>query len=202
MPTLTEKLDSRERTTGDTPAVTLHYLLGGVADDLSAKTLLINSTAAEYDGLKRESIQFEPVWVDTAAGDALWDCRVRYVAPENKEPETGESRFSFDTGGGTQHVTQSLQTVSTHDPAGRPASAEPAAPAGRLQRRARRAGHDRARERRGHSGGGFYRPRRRPQVDHAGRAACASSSRRVAEQGYLGHSSASLGLGTTLVFFA
>ena len=121
MPTLTEKIDSREWTTGDRPAVTLHYLLAGVADDLTAKALLTSSTASSYDGLERESIQFEPVWVDTAANDGLWDCRVRYVAPEEKEPEVGESSFSFDTGGGTQHVTQSLQTIQKYAPPGKTA---------------------------------------------------------------------------------
>ena len=36
MPSLTEKLDSREWATGDKPAVTLHYLLVDVSDDLAA----------------------------------------------------------------------------------------------------------------------------------------------------------------------
>jgi len=121
MPTLTEKIDSREWTTGDRPAVTLHYLLAGVADDLTAKALLESSTASSYDGLERESIQFEPVWVDTAANDGLWDCRVRYVAPEQKEPEVGESSFSFDTGGGTQHITQSISTVNHYAAPGKTA---------------------------------------------------------------------------------
>ena len=117
-PTLTERIDSREWTSGDRPAVTMHYLLAGVAGDLAAKTMLTNSTAAEYDGLVRQSIQFEPVWVDVGTDDGLWDCRVRYVAPDQKEPEVGESRFSFDTGGGTQHITQSLVTVQSFAPGG------------------------------------------------------------------------------------
>jgi len=121
MATLTEKIDSREWTTGDRPSVTLHYLLAGVADDLAAKALLASSTASSYDGLERESIQFEPVWVDTAADDGLWDCRVRYVAPEDKEPEVGESSFSFDTGGGTQHITQAITTVNKYAPPGKTA---------------------------------------------------------------------------------
>src|SRR6056297_3666917 len=122
MPTLTEKLDSREWSTGDKPTVTFHYLLAGVSDDLTAKTLLTNSTASSYDGLVRESIQFEPVWVDTAAGDGLWDVRVRYVPEERKEPEVGDPpAFSFDTTGGTQHITQSLSTISRTAPAGKTA---------------------------------------------------------------------------------
>jgi hypothetical protein len=121
MPTLTEKIDSREWTTGDRPTVTFHYLLAGVADDVLAKTLMETSTASSYEGLVRESIRLEPVWVDTVAADGLWDCRVRYVSPERKDPETGESSFAFDTGGGTQHVSQSIQTVQSYAPAGKTA---------------------------------------------------------------------------------
>ena len=53
MPTLTEKIDSRERTTGERPSVTMHYVLDGTSDDLTAKTLLLSSTPATYDGLCR-----------------------------------------------------------------------------------------------------------------------------------------------------
>ena len=121
MPTLTEKIDSRESTMGERPSVTMHYVLDGTSDDLTAKTLLLAATAAEYDGLARDECTLEPIFVDTSTGAGKWDCRVRYVAPEEKEPETGESSFSFDTGGGTQHVTQSIATVSSHAPPGKTA---------------------------------------------------------------------------------
>jgi hypothetical protein len=121
MPTLTEKIDSREWTTGERPSVTMHYVLDGTSDDLTAKTLLLNSTATEYDGLVRDDCSLEPIFVDTATGKGKWDCRVRYVAQEQKEPEVGESSFSFDTGGGTQHVTQSMATVNSYAPPGKTA---------------------------------------------------------------------------------
>jgi len=119
VPTLTEKIDSREWTTGERPSVTMHYVLDGTSDDLTAKALLLSSTPAEYDGLARDDCSLEPIFVDTAAGAGKWDCRVRYVAPEQKEPQVGESSFSFDTGGGTQHISQSLQTVASHAPPGK-----------------------------------------------------------------------------------
>jgi len=121
MPTLTEKIDSREWTTGEKPTVTMHYTLDGTPDDLTAKTLLLNSTPTEYDGLVRDDCSLEPIFVDTAMGKGKWDCRVRYVAPEDKEPEVGESSFSFDTGGGTQHITQSIQTIGSYAPPGKTA---------------------------------------------------------------------------------
>ena len=115
MPTLTEKLDSREWSGG---SVTFHYILRGTSDDLTAKALLLSSTPSTYDGLEREHPTLEPIWVDTSAGSGEWDCTVRYSPPEDLPPETGESSFSFDTGGGTQHVTQSIETVSKHAPGG------------------------------------------------------------------------------------
>ena len=118
MATLTERIDSREWTTGDKPTVTMHYILDGTSDDLTAKTLLLNSTATQYDGLVRDECTLEPIFVDTATGKGKWECRVRYVAPEQKEPEVGESSFSFDTGGGTQHITQSLATINRYAASG------------------------------------------------------------------------------------
>jgi len=114
MATLTEKIDSREWTEGDKSSVTFHYVLDGTADDLTAKTLLLDSTPTTYDGLVRDECTLEPIFVDTVSGVGKWECRVRYVKPGYAPPEVGESSFSFDTGGGTQHVTQSLATVGRY----------------------------------------------------------------------------------------
>ena len=62
-------------------------------------------------GWNAKNVTLEPIVVDTEAGTGKWDCRVRYVKPEKIPPEVGESNFSFDTGGGTQHITQSLSTI-------------------------------------------------------------------------------------------
>ncbi|MDY7011419.1 MAG: hypothetical protein SVV80_11815 [Planctomycetota bacterium] len=119
MPTLTEKLDSRKWNTGDNASVEMVYVLAGTSDDLTAKTLIENSTAETYDGLTRQSINLEPEWVDTASGDGQWLATIRYGV---KPPaEVGESSFSFDTGGGTQHITQSISTVSKYAPPGKTA---------------------------------------------------------------------------------
>jgi len=123
MATLTEKVDSRETVTGERPSVTMHYILDGTSDDITAKTLLLNSTPTTYDGLVRDECTLEPIFVDTTTGQGKWACTVRYVAWEYQyqSPEVGESSFAFDTGGGTQHITQSLATVGRYAPAGRTA---------------------------------------------------------------------------------
>ncbi|MFB3894586.1 MAG: hypothetical protein ACE15C_21500 [Phycisphaerae bacterium] len=117
--TLTEKLDSRKWNTGDNASVEMVYILTGTSDDLTAKMLIENSTAETYNGLTRQSINLEPEWVDTTRSDGQWVATVRYGV---KPPaEVGESSFSFDTGGGTQHVTQSISTINRYAPAGKTA---------------------------------------------------------------------------------
>jgi len=116
---LTEKLDSRKWSTGENATVEMVYILTGTSDDLSAKTLIENSTAQTYNGLVRQSINLEPEWVDTAHTDGRWIATIRYgVRPP---PEVGESTFSFDTAGGTQHITQSISTVQKYAPPGKTA---------------------------------------------------------------------------------
>ena len=118
MATLTEQIDSREWATGENQSVTFHYILEGTSDDLTAKTLIENSTANDYDGLIRHECTLEPDFVDTTTSKGRWICTVRYRRPENMPPEVGQSLFSFDTGGGTQHITQSIQTVESYAASG------------------------------------------------------------------------------------
>ncbi len=116
----TEKIDSRQWTTGENASVTLNYILEGTSDDLTAKLLVTNSTATSYEGLVRQSIELEPIEVDTATGSGRWNVTVKY-GPRPAPSETNEPSFQFDTGGGTQHITQSMQTVSRYAPAGKQA---------------------------------------------------------------------------------
>ncbi len=118
---LTEKNDSRKVTTapnGDAQSAEFVYTLTGVADENSARILATNSTASTYGDLIRKSISLEPVHVDTANLDAcIWEVTVQYG--EKDEPESGDpSVFSFDTGGGTQHITQSLSTIGKYAASG------------------------------------------------------------------------------------
>ena len=118
--TVAEKPDSRPSSTGQEASVDLHYTIRGTADDVAAKAALLAAAPAEHDGLVRQTARIDPVHIDATNGAAcVWDGTVRYGRTSNPPPETGESTFSFDTGGGTQHITQSLQTVGKY-PAGAP----------------------------------------------------------------------------------
>jgi hypothetical protein len=122
--TVEELPDSRQWTTGANLSVEFSYQVRGTASDVDAKNAMLGEAPSSYQYLARQSSQIEPVVMDTANPDGcIWKGTVRYArASQDKEPpETGESTFSFDTGGGTQHVTQSISTVNKYAPAGKTA---------------------------------------------------------------------------------
>jgi hypothetical protein len=112
--TVLEKFESRQSSLGDSAQVELGFIVSGTDDDIEAKTSLKAATPIWYDGLIRQSLQIEPM------GPGMWDGKVHYGRQE-KQPETGESTFSFDTGSGTQHITQSIQTIQRYAPPGKTA---------------------------------------------------------------------------------
>ena len=86
----------------------LLYLIRGTTDDATARAALLANSPVIHDGLPRDAAEVEELeGLDAYLGT------VRFTSPDGQAPETGESSFSFDTSGGTQHVTQSLQTVGT-----------------------------------------------------------------------------------------
>ena len=110
-----ERFESRSTVAGKSPSVELRYWIKGTDDDLAARGALEAAAPTGYDGLVRQDVQIEP------QGHELWDGTVRFVAPSFGGPQTGESVFSFDTGGGMRHVTQSLQTITRKAPPGQTA---------------------------------------------------------------------------------
>ena len=110
--TVYEKWDSRETTIAEDSSVDLRYVIRGTDDDAAANSALLAASPVLYGGLVRQSAHTERI-----AEDA-WEGSVRYGMLE--PPETGDSSFSFDTGGGTQHITQSLATVGAYSASGPP----------------------------------------------------------------------------------
>jgi len=119
MPILVEeKFDSRSLTTGNNATAELTYLVSGTDDDIAAKAALAATAPGGHDGLVRDSVQVEYYAEDRWVGTA------HYQKQENQQsepPETGDSVYSFDTGGGTQHITQSRENVGKYAPPGKTA---------------------------------------------------------------------------------
>ncbi len=110
-----EKFESRQVTTGQNPSVELRYVIRGTNDDIEARNALLAGSPATYDPwgsglifLPRDTVTVQPV------GDLLWEGIVRY----GQVPQTDAAVFSFDTGGGTQHITHSRATIARYAPYG------------------------------------------------------------------------------------
>ena len=95
-------------------AAELVYVVRHTSDDAAARTELLNAAPASHHGLPRDDAEVEEL------AQGLWLGTVRYAAPgSTADPApVGGSSFSFDTTGGTQHITQSLATVASHAASG------------------------------------------------------------------------------------
>ncbi len=118
MATVTERYDSREYTEGD--SADLIFTILDAVDESVAMMVLKASSSSVFHGLKRLRCRVEPM-----EGDGTdWTGHVQYgkIETAGSPPVAeGESSFSFDTTGGTQHVTQSKQTISKTAPVGQTA---------------------------------------------------------------------------------
>ncbi len=99
--TIDETYRSREGTEGDSPEAELRFVIQGTEDDTVVRALLYATAPYLYAGLRRGDVSFDPI------GGGIWECAVRYS-------RKNEPQFSFDTGGGTQHVAQSRNTVGSY----------------------------------------------------------------------------------------
>ena len=113
--TVTEKLESRRLTTGKNATLELSLNVVGTDSETDAKIAATNATPEAWGSLSnppllfRQSIQLEVV------GPKLWIATVRYDTT-GTQPISAEDSLEFDTSGGTQHVTQSLDTVGIFAP--------------------------------------------------------------------------------------
>ena len=80
------------------------YRIIGTSDDKQARTKLMATAPATYEGLPVGQIQVRPVDYH------VFEATVSYT---NREFERQHGTFSFNTLGGTTHINHSLQTVSS-----------------------------------------------------------------------------------------
>lgn len=86
----------------------LTYVVRGTDSDVTARTELLTASPNTHNNLKRDDAEVE----ELAPG--MWLGVVRYASSGGTPPDVGESSFSFETRGGTQHITQSLATVGSY----------------------------------------------------------------------------------------
>ena len=94
-----------------TTSVEIAYHVHDVDDADAAMTAALAAVPTTSGGLQRRSLELEE-----RVAERTWRVLARF-SERDIPPETGESTYSFDTTGGTQRITQSLQTINRYGPA-------------------------------------------------------------------------------------
>ena len=107
---ITELWDSGRTTFGKVDNTELRYLVTGSDDETEVREVVL-ATAPGIIGdgdcraeCRPESLEVMPL------GNGVWECTMPYKGFED------ETQYTFETGGSTVHITQSLQTVGTYPP--------------------------------------------------------------------------------------
>lgn len=111
MATIEELFEGRTEVVGTRAFAEIPYLVTGAADETEVKIVALASTPTTYAGMLRKSIE-----VGDRIKDDSWHVTARYEPPEPQEQETPEPVTTFDSTGGTQHITQSIQTLGMYGP--------------------------------------------------------------------------------------
>lgn len=113
MPSIYEHWESGRATSGMESTRELKYVVLDASTELDALSLAASTAPATLAGfgvnriLRRKTISANPL------GAGVWDVVVPYEGADNNQDQ--DSQRSFDTGGGTAHITQSLDTVGTYE---------------------------------------------------------------------------------------
>ena len=105
-----ERCDSREVATGDRPTAVMKFLVKGTSDEQAALAALAAASPGDYNGIARTNWHVSPV----GDGSDAWEGTVNYALVTSAPRPVGQSTYSFDTAGGTQHITQAKQHIQTY----------------------------------------------------------------------------------------
>lgn len=112
MPVVEELFEGRSETLADKSSADIAYVVYDAADEDEVKNAAIAGTPLVYSGMTRKSIE-----ITERVNASTWKVTVRYEGTDSEqEGEEPEPLFSFDTGGGTQHITQSIETRNKYGP--------------------------------------------------------------------------------------
>jgi hypothetical protein len=103
------------RSLGDNRAERI-WTVDGTSSDTDARAQVVaaapTSITVGTRVLQRESVEVDEV------GNSLWLGIVTYTRKESAPRESGQSFFSFETRGGSQRITTSLETIQSYAPTG------------------------------------------------------------------------------------
>ncbi|MBA2479065.1 MAG: hypothetical protein H0V44_00245 [Planctomycetes bacterium] len=107
-----ELFAGRTETISDKPKVEIPYVVMQAADEADVKAAVFTVIPPAIGLLVLRSVT-----IDERISSDSWKVTVTYDLPEPSQQDAPQPVFSFDTGGGTQHITQSRQTVARYGPA-------------------------------------------------------------------------------------
>ncbi|MCC7408665.1 MAG: hypothetical protein IT442_11385 [Phycisphaeraceae bacterium] len=118
MPVTVEERYQSRTVSGD--EAQLIYLVRGTLDHAEALAELLAASPTTVGSISRDTSNCQVEELH----NGIWLGTARYIragVSHSDPPIVGDSSYSFDTGGGTQHITQSLQTIASHVPSGQTA---------------------------------------------------------------------------------
>lgn len=118
-----ERLKSPQRESGSQNSQKHKFIVGGTSDVGQAELAVLaqvddSVTMNNGNQLPLNSIETDAIGFNQ--GDVLWECTVTYGADPDKNKK--QASFKFETSGGTQKITQSIETLGTYAPSGKTAT--------------------------------------------------------------------------------
>jgi hypothetical protein len=96
------------------------YIVTGSSSEKAVYNYMLQNHISPYpisalNSYTYKTMDIEPVWVDTTSDEGMWDVTVIYSPPEAL---VADEVLTFDTGGGMQHITQSINTRKSYGASG------------------------------------------------------------------------------------
>ncbi|MGH2510571.1 MAG: hypothetical protein ACRDHZ_24615, partial [Ktedonobacteraceae bacterium] len=104
-----ELFQGRNEILSDKSTAEIPYIVRQGVDEAEVKASVLAATGVTYAGMVRKSIE-----ISEHIDNSTWKVLVRYERQDYPVPP--QPTFSFDTGGGSQHITQSLETRGKYGP--------------------------------------------------------------------------------------
>jgi len=110
-----ELISSRTGSDGNEATQDRKYLLRNSDDEQALKLALRAAAPSSFFQAAGPTtlavvMKLDSVSLDEQHTDGLWSGSAHYKLKDNSDPDTGDMVFTFDTTGGTQHITQSIAT--------------------------------------------------------------------------------------------
>lgn len=103
--------DTGHPTAPQRTGATVPYIVHGAATEADIITAVRDQTPPYYQSLIRKEIRIDEI-IDSH--EPLFSARVSVSYGQQAIKQPGESEFEFDTGGGTQRITQALATIAKY----------------------------------------------------------------------------------------